>query len=193
MEKINIRLDDVMKNYAKKISHKLGDREDEDVMYIGLIILKGICEKSANVECKYDLQNKSSVLYNLGGEDLKELVGRAFLGIAPYFESRSHIPYDHIRYFEYKVKSIIDEFPHYKSLKESNIEIENELRKIYQTVGSEILRKLEEMNMIKITKTGKHENHLVYVEISNEAHKFMNEKCKMMCLEEDVYKMFVYY
>ncbi len=172
MEKINIHLDDIMKKYARKIGYKLGDREYEDIAYIGLIILEKICEESVNVECGYNLRNKSSVLYNLGEEDFKELIGRAFLSILPHYESRSRIPYDHIRYFEYKVKLIIDEFPHYKRLKESNIEIEKELRKIYQTVGSEILRILKEMKMIEITKIEGLENPLVHVKILDDAYEF---------------------
>ena len=155
----------------------MGDTNIEDAMYIGLTILREICRKSANVECKYDLSEKPSILYNLRKNDLEKLVGKAFLGILPYFESRSRIPYDHIRYLEYKINLIIDDFsdelPHYKSLEKSKIEIENKLRKIYQTVGSEILRMLEETNMIKIIETEKHENPPVYVKILDEAYKFM--------------------
>jgi hypothetical protein len=185
MENINTHLLDLdgviknLKNYIREIGYKLGDKNIEDAMYIGLIILKKLCEKSANVECKYDLSEKPPILYNLRENDLKKIVGKAFLGIAPYFESRSRIPYDHIRYLEYKVNLIIDDFSdelsHYKSLEKRKIEIENKLGEIYQTVGSEILRKLEEMNMIEIIKTKKHENPPVYVKILDNAYKFMEK------------------
>ena len=179
MEKISTRLldlDGVIKHYIKETSYKLDDMNIENAMYIALIILGKICKKSANVECKYDLSEKPSILYNLRKNELERLVGKAFLGIVPYFHPRSRIPYDHIRYLEYKVKLIIDDFfdelSHYKSLEKSKIEIENELRKIYQAVGSEILGKLEEMNMIKIIKTDKHENSPVYVKILDNTDEF---------------------
>ena len=179
MEKINthlLNLDGVIKNYIKEIGYKLGDTNIEDAMYIGLTILREICRKSANVECKYDLSEKPPILYNLRENDLKKLVGKAFLGILPYLNTQSsRIPYDHILYLEYKVNLIIDDFSdelsHYKSLEKSKIEIENKLREIYQTIGSEILRKLEEMNMIEIIK--KHENSPVYVKILDNAYEFM--------------------
>jgi hypothetical protein len=179
METINIRLDDVI-DYIKEINYKLGDIKGEDIMYVGITILREICRESANVECKYDLSGKPPVLYNLRENELKELVGRAFLGLVPYFDHYSYssrIPYDHLRYLENRVKSIIKEFSHYKKLEKSKIEIErliyHKLGEIYQTVGSEILRKLEEMNMIKIIKTREHENSPVYVTILDKAYEFM--------------------
>ncbi len=154
--------------------YDLGNRKDEDVVYIGLIILRAICRMSANVECNYDLSKKPSVLYNLRKKNLEELVGKAFLGVVPYLDS-TRIPYDHILHLEYKVKLIIGEIPHCKSLEISKIEIENKLEKIYQAVGSEILRKLKEMNMIEIIETEKHENSPVYVKILDDAYKFIEK------------------
>ena len=138
--------------------------------------------------CGHNLQDKPSVLYNLGEEDFKELVGRAFLGVAPYFKSDKSnffISYGDILYLKTKIELIVEKFPHYKSLKENNIEIENKLRKMYQVAGSEILRRLEEMEMIKITKTGNYENPLVHVEILDKAYEFMkkHEKCRATYLE----------
>ncbi|NAZ26421.1 MAG: hypothetical protein GU343_02730 [Nanoarchaeota archaeon] len=177
MERINIRLDDVIDKYIKEIDNKLDDIKSEDIIYVGIVILEEICKKSANVECKYDLSGKPPVLYNLRENELKELVGRTFLGVIPDFYYSSRIPYDHLRYLENKVKSIIEEFSHYKKLEKSKTKIErliyHKLGKIYQTVGSEILRKLEEMNMIKIIKIEKHENSPVYVTILDKAYEFM--------------------
>jgi len=180
MENINTHLLDLdgviknLKNYIREIGYKLGDTNIEDAMYIGLIILRELCKRSESVKCEYDLSGKSSILYNLRENELKELVGRAYLSVVPYLHTRSsRIPYDHIRYLEYKVSLIIEEFPHYESLKKSKIEIEESLRKIYQTVGSEILRRLKEMNMIEIIKTEKHENSPIYVRILDEAYEFM--------------------
>jgi len=177
MEKINTHLlDDVI----DRINKILNNIKSEDIMYVGITILRETCKKSVNVECKYDLSKKSHVLYNLRKKDLEELVGRTFLGVIPYFHhySRtSRIPYDHLRYLEDIVKLIIEEFPHYKNLKESKVEIEklinHKLGNMYQTVGSEILRKLEEMNMIEIIKTEKNENSPVYVRISDKAYEFI--------------------
>ena len=179
MEKINIRLDDVI-DHIEEINYKLDDIKDEDIMYVGIIILEEICRESANVECKYNLSGKPPVLYNLKENELKELVGRTFLGLVPYFDHYSYssrIPYDHLRYLKNKVKSIIKKFSYYKKLEKSKIEMEkliyHKLGDIYQTVGSRILRKLEEMNMIKIIKIEKHENSPVYITILDKAYEFM--------------------
>jgi len=187
MEKINTYLDNIIENYRKEINYKFGDRENKDAICIALTILEKICEYSVNVECGHNLRNKSPVLYNLEEGDLEELVGRAFLGVVSHSRIlNSH----HIPYLENKVKLIIKNFPHYKSLKEDGIEIEDKLREIYKIVGLEILRKLEEMDMIKIIKT---ERENSYVKILDKAYEFRRkyEKCKITDLE-DVYKMFVY-
>jgi len=177
MENINthpLNLDCIIKNHIKEIDYKLSDTNIEDAMYIGLIILNKLCDKSANIWCGYDLSEKPPILYNLRENELKELVGRAYLGVVHYLHTQSSsIPYDHILHLKYKVSLIIEEFPHYESLKKSKIEIEELLKMIYQIVGSTILRRLEERNMIKIKKTEKHENSPVYIKILDNAYKFM--------------------
>ena len=180
MEKINTYLDNIIENY-------FGNRENKDAICIALTILEKIGEYSVNVGYEHNLRNKSSVLYNLEEGDLEELVGRAFLGVVTHFRIlNSH----HIPHLETKVKLIISKFPHYKSLKEDEIEIEDKLREIYKIVGLEILRKLEKMDMIKIIKT---ERENLYVKILNKAYEFRRkyEKCRITDLE-DAYKMFVY-
>ncbi len=196
MEKINTYLDDLIENYRKEIGYKLGDKKNGDAVCIALIILEKICERSVNIVCRRNLQDEPSVLYNLREEEFKELVGRAFIGVALHFksdESDFSISYSDIPYLETRIKLIVDKFPHYKSLKENNIEIENKLRMMYRVVGSEILRRLEEMEMIKITKTGNYENPLVHVEILDKAYEFIkkHEKCRIASLENK-YKMIVY-
>jgi len=55
MEKINTHLlDDVI----DRINKILNNIKSEDIMYVGITILRETCKKSVNVECKYDLSKK---------------------------------------------------------------------------------------------------------------------------------------
>jgi len=180
IREIDNKLDNMgadISNYIKKIDPKLNDREAENIAYIATIILKELCRRSANVECMYDLSEKDHILYNLRKGGLEEVIGRTFLAIMPYLDHySSRIPYDHIRYLENKAKSAIEEFLHYKERKsEVKMEkaIDSKLEGVYRAVGSEILRKLKEMNMIEIIETEKQENSPVYVRISDKAREFI--------------------
>jgi len=170
----NMRSD--ISNYIKKIDPELKDGRSKDVVYVGIIILEELCKRCANIDCIYDLSKKPPLLYNLWKEDLEELVGRTFLGVMPHCPRSFCISSDYIHSLKGEVRSLIENFLHYKE-KENKVEIEKsisrKLKEIYQTVGSEILRKLKEMNMIEIIEIGKYKNPPVHVRIFATAYQFV--------------------
>ncbi len=168
----NLHLDNII-SLIGTIENRLNNIKDPYEIYIGITILKELCKRSINIECKeYDLHNKLTKLYNLKMEEIKELIGRTFL----YILSNPSYPYMDHNTLRRNIREVFRGGLPYKSLERSKIEIEKSiyylLKGIYQTVGARILKEFEDRKIIKVIKMRENKDDLVYIKILDKAKEY---------------------